>query len=309
MPLISIIIPTRNAEPYIRATLGSILAQEGVYLEVIVIDDGSTDRSADIARGMNDARIRIIPGPQRGISAAFNAGLKEARGQYLARCDADDLYPPDRLAWQLDFLNSHPDFGAVQGFFSTITSTGKLVADHYLNEPAAEVTDELRRGIGRSHVCAYLFRTQLLRDIGGCREWFITSEDRDLQYRFAEATRVWFEPKPAYLYRLHDQSITHTQKLAERAFYEATAKRFQEQRNSGEQDDLQKGTPPPIQVDGKTLAPQSADQQIQNILLGQAWKQHAAGMKRRAIATGWRACVARPSGLSAWKNLVALTLK
>jgi glycosyltransferase involved in cell wall biosynthesis len=258
---------------------------------------------------MNDPRIRIIPGPQRGISAAFNAGLAEARGEYLARCDADDLYPPDRLGWQVEFLSANPDFGAVQGFFSTITSAGKLVADHYLNEPAADVTDELRRGIGRSHVCAYLFRTQILREIGGCREWFITSEDRDLQYRFAEATRIWYEPKPAYLYRLHDQSITHTQKLAERAFFEAMAKKFQEQRKAGGQDDLQKGPPPPIEVDGKTRSPQSAAQQIQNILLGQAWKQHAAGMKRRAIATGWRACVARPSGLSAWKNLVALTLK
>src|SRR4051812_32620753 len=232
MPAISILIPCRNAEHYIRSTLQSVLSQENVNLEVIVIDDGSTDRSNEIIRAMNDPHIRIIPGPQRGISAAFNAGLAAASGEFVARCDADDLYPPGRLAWQVKFLSDHPDFGAVCGYFSTITAAGKHVADNYLNEPAGEVTNELKQGLGRSHMCAYLFRTRILREIGGCREWFVTSEDRDLQYRLAEVTRIWFEPRPAYLYRLHDQSITHTQKLAERGFYEAMAKRFQEQRRA-----------------------------------------------------------------------------
>src|SRR5437868_1666996 len=98
MAEISVIIPTRNAERYIRSTLESVCAQRDVDLEIVVIDDGSTDRSIEIVREVNDPRIRIIPGPQRGISAAFNAGLAEARGELIARCDADDLYPPDRLA-------------------------------------------------------------------------------------------------------------------------------------------------------------------------------------------------------------------
>ncbi len=93
--MISILIPCRNAERYIRSTLESVLAQRDVDLEVIVIDDGSTDRSIEIVRELNDSRVRVIPGPQRGISAAFNSGLAEAKGEYLARCDADDLYPPD----------------------------------------------------------------------------------------------------------------------------------------------------------------------------------------------------------------------
>src|SRR5262249_17034110 len=118
-----------------------------------------------------------------------------------------------------------------------------------------------------------------------------------------------FEPKPAYLYRLHDQSITHTQKLAERAFYEETAKRFLQQRRAGQVDDLQKGTPPAVAIDGKSLPPQTASNQIQNLLLGQAWKQHGAGMKKQALATGWRACLTNPARLGAWKSLAALLLK
>src|SRR5437667_6185581 len=257
MSTISVLVPVRNAEPYIRSTVDSVLAQKDVNLELIVIDDGSTDQSIDIVKRINDPHIRVIPGPQRGISAAFNAGLAEAQGDFVARCDADDLYPPERLAWQVTFLREHPEFGAVCGYFSTITEAGKFVADAYVNETPQEITDELRQGTGRSHICAYLFRTEILRKIDGCREWFVTSEDRDLQYRLAEATRIWFEPKPAYLYRLHDQSITHTQKLAERAFYENAAKCFQAQRRAGEMDDLQKGAPPPVALDGKAISPQS----------------------------------------------------
>src|SRR4051812_3338281 len=104
-------MPMRNAERFVAKSLRSLLGQRGqrgqgdaFELEVIVVDDGSTDRSADVVRGLNDVRIRIVPGPQRGISAAFNAGLAAARGQVLARCDADDLYPPDRLDWQVRWL-------------------------------------------------------------------------------------------------------------------------------------------------------------------------------------------------------------
>src|SRR4051794_32067700 len=185
MARISIIIPCRNAEPYIGETLNSVLAQKNVELEIIVIDDGSTDRSNDVVRAKNDPRIRIIPGPQRGIAAAFNAGLAQATGEFVARCDADDLYPPGRLGWQVKFLHDHPDCDAVCGYFSTITESGKHVIDSYVNEPAGDITIELHEGQGRSHMCAYAFRTDVLRSIGGCREWFVTSEDRDLQYRLA----------------------------------------------------------------------------------------------------------------------------
>jgi glycosyltransferase involved in cell wall biosynthesis len=308
MTLVSILIPCRNAERYIRATLQSILSQRDVALQVIVIDDGSTDRSNDIVHNFGDPRIRIIPGPQRGISAAFNTGLAAAKGDLIARCDADDLYPPDRLAWQVKFLEKRAEFGAVCGYFSTITESGQHVVDAYVNERAEDVTDEMRQGVGRSHICAHLFRTEILRTIGGCREWFATSEDRDLLYRLAEATQVWFEPKPAYLYRLHDQSITHTQKLGLRSFYESAAKTFQAQRRNGGLDDLQNRNPPAIASNG-TAHPESAAQQIQKLLLGHAWKQHAAGMKSEALATGWRACLARPLSGTAWKSLAALLIK
>src|SRR5207253_1379007 len=107
----------------------------------------------------------------------------DAKGEFVARCDADDLYPTNRLAWQVEFLQHRPEFGAVSGTFSTMTQRGKVIAEQKTSETGADVTEELRGGQGRSHVCAYLFRTELLRKLGGCREFFVTAEDVDLQLR------------------------------------------------------------------------------------------------------------------------------
>jgi hypothetical protein len=309
MPLISVIIPMKNAEPFVRAAVESVLAQREVELEVIVVDDGSTDRSAQIVRSIVDPRVRIVPGPQKGISASFNTGLAEATGEFLARCDADDLYPQDRLIGQARFLQEHADFGAVSGGLSTMSTGGKvLVEPTWQQPPAAEVTDELRAGRGRSHMCAYLFRTELLRQLGGCREFFVTAEDVDLQLRLAEVTRVWHDPRPTYLYRLHEMSITHVQRAGERAFFEQCAQEFQQQRQTRGSDDLQLGWPPPMP---QKLPSRSAGMwnQIQRLLLGQAWAAHAAGARGAALKLGIRAWVANPLSLTTLRSVIALALK
>jgi glycosyltransferase involved in cell wall biosynthesis len=305
---VSVVIPMKNAEPYVRETLEAVLAQSGMALEVIVIDDGSTDRSREIAEQMRDSRVHIIDGPRRGISAAFNAGLTAARGDVLARCDADDLYPPGRLAWQVQFLREHPEFGAVCGSFATISPKGKMIAWPSGGAAGEEITAELLAGGGRSHMCAYAFRTALLREIGGCREWFVTSEDRDLQFRLAEITRIRYEPRLAYLYRLHDASVTHTQQSRRRRFFEQMSLEFQRQRREVGMDDLQReqAPPPPDSDDSK---PRSTRQQIQELLLGESWKMHATGNKLKSLGIGLRACAARPCNLTAWKSFAALIVK
>jgi glycosyltransferase involved in cell wall biosynthesis len=297
----------RNAEPFVRAAVESVLAQQDSDLEVIVIDDGSTDRSAQVVAGIGDPRVRLIPGPRKGISAAFNAGLAAAKGEFLARCDADDLYPPDRIAPQRGFLLEHPEFGAVSGSFVVTDQQGRVI-EQKQDEPGGDVTDELRRGQGRSHICAYLFRTELLRQLGGCREFFVTAEDVDLQLRLSEITRIWHNSRLAYRYRLHDASITHVQRAAERSFYEQCARRFQEQRLAGGKDDLELGRPPaPPKSDASS--PVSARRQIQNLLLGQAWAAHGAGAKCEAIKLGARAWMASPLSPAAWRSVIALLVK
>ena len=310
MPRVSVVIPMRNAEPFVAAAVRSVLDQVGVDLEVVVVDDGSTDRSAAVVRGLGDARIKLVDGPQRGISAAFNAGLAASTGEFLARCDADDLYPPGRLARQVDWLHSRPAFGAVCGGYATINESGRDVDQPFADEPTPEdVTDELLAGRGRSHVCAYLFRTNLLRQLGGCREWFQTSEDADLQYRLAGICRVGYDPAVAYLYRLHDSSITHTQRDGRRQFYAAAAADFLRQRTATGADDLQRGRPPAPPADSADAPRRGTDHQIQDMLFARSWREHRRGERFAAVRTGLRAVMHRPTRMGAWKSLAALAVK
>jgi glycosyltransferase involved in cell wall biosynthesis len=309
MTLVSVLMPMRNAGPFVRAALESVLAQDGADLEVVVIDDGSTDGSAAAVRGLGDPRVRLLPGPCRGIAAAFNAALAEARGDLVVRCDADDLYPPGRLAWQVRWLAEHPEFGAVCGRFTTMTPQGEVVSELACGgEVAEEVTGELRAGATRTSLCTFAVRTPLLRQIGGCRPYFTTAEDIDLLLRLGEVARVWFEPRSWYFYRLHDASATHRQGNTLMEFYEQTARAFAAQRRAGRPDDLERGCPPAVPAGGAG-GRYGSGKHLQGMLLARAWAEHAGGRRLRALRTGLRACLAWPWSLGAWKSLAALAYK
>jgi glycosyltransferase involved in cell wall biosynthesis len=314
-PLISAIVPMRNARGFVGQAVRSLLAQadESLRLEVVVVDDGSTDGSADVVRGVakeNPVEVRIIDGPRSGISAAMNAGLEAARGEWVCRCDADDWYPPGRLVRQVRWLAAHPEFGAVCGSFSNVTSKGQHVADLDCGATEQEITEELRSGKTRTHLCTWLVRADAVRRAGMFRTWFVSAEDIDLQLRLGEVCRVWYEPVVAYAYRLHDASVTHTQGNDARLFYERTARQFAAQRRERGQDDLQRGSPPtPPGGNGKSAAPMSAGGHVQRMLVGQSWREHAQGRKLKAVLTGLRACMAKPGTLSAWRNVAALAVK
>ena len=315
-PLVSCIVPMRNGRAYVGQAVRSLLAQadESLRLEIVVVDDGSTDGAPDVvhaaARERPDVEVRLIEGPRRGISAAMNAGLEAAKGEWVCRCDADDWYPPGRVARQLRWLTDHAEFGAVCGSFANVTSKGQHVADLDCGATAEEITEELRAGKTRTHLCTWLVRADAVRRAGMFRTWFVSAEDIDLQLRLGEVCRVWYEPVVGYAYRLHDASVTHTQANDARLFYERTAKAFAVQRRERGQDDLQRGSPPtPPGAGGLGAAPMSAGGHVQRMLVGQSWREHGQGRKLKAVATGLRACLANPASWSAWRNVVALAVK
>jgi glycosyltransferase involved in cell wall biosynthesis len=316
MSRISILIPMRNAEAYIAPTLHSLLGQAGLDRErdeIVIIDDGSTDGSRAVVEKVSREMpagdcVRVVDGPQQGISAAMNAALSAARGDLVCRCDADDLYPPGRLQRQLRWLDAHPEYGAVCGGFSTLTAKGRPIADFACGDIEQEITEELRMGHTRTHLCTFLARADVIRKAGGFRPWFVTAEDIDLQLRLGDVCRVGFEPAGAYLYRLHDASITHQQADARRVFYEAAARTFSAQRRATGADDLERGSPPSPPEAG-AASPTSSSQQAQAVLIGASWRHHRDGRKTRAVLTGLRACLALPGNLGAWKNLCTLVLK
>src|SRR3954464_9718855 len=117
MPTVSVIVPAYNVAPYIRAAIDSALAQTFRDLEVIVVNDGSTDETASIVDACcaADPRVRLIEQPNRGLSAARNTALAAARGEFLALLDGDDTWDPGFLEAQLAVFGDRPDVSIVTG--------------------------------------------------------------------------------------------------------------------------------------------------------------------------------------------------
>lgn len=307
---ISIIIPARNAAATIVQAIESVLVASEVG-QVIIVNDGSTDETVAEVSKISDPRIQIERGPCQGISAALNCGFSRATGQYIARCDADDFYPRERLGWQRSWLENHLEFSAISGAFTTVTASGKHVVDLAKDGARGDVTELLLAGNPITSFGTWLTRTSALREVGGARTWFKTAEDLDLQFRLATTGSVWHEPKDTYFYRLHDASITHTQATKEREFFDKTARDFAKQRIQFGCDDLEKGMPPKIGLnigrDDKTATP--ARKQIADQLTGAAWKEFKIGNGKSALAIMVRAVSQQPYSLSSWKNMTALTKK
>ena len=110
-PLVSVVIPVFNGEQYLAATIESVLAQTYHPLEVIVVDDGSTDGSADIVKRYQE--VRYFHQPNRGVAAARNVGISRARGEFIAPLDQDDVWYPDAVEVMADALLGHPEAGYV----------------------------------------------------------------------------------------------------------------------------------------------------------------------------------------------------
>lgn len=121
-PIVSIIIPAYNAGKYIKQTVESVIGQTYKNIEIIVIDDGSKDKTAEIVKSFGDPRVIYIFQENNGQSAARNAGIKIAKGKYISFLDSDDLFLPQKIERQVDFLESNPDCGVcyskIYHFFS-----------------------------------------------------------------------------------------------------------------------------------------------------------------------------------------------
>lgn len=134
-PKISVVIPLFNKGPHIERTLNSVLKQLFQDFEVIVVDDGSTDRGAEIVKGFDDSRIRLIQQENHGVSAARNRGIEEARADFIAFLDADDEWMPDHLEVLLRLQKKYPEAGAYTTTYLTIHSDSLTKKPHFYGIP------------------------------------------------------------------------------------------------------------------------------------------------------------------------------
>lgn len=310
-PRISVLMPMRNAGAYLRAAIDSVLSQSHASLELIVVDDGSTDGSGDVVRAIGEPRICLLDGPRSGIAACLNLALSRAQGDILMRCDADDLYPDGRVRTQVDWLVGHPQHDAVCGPFSTIDRRGMPVSNlgswpsEVLPDASARLLD---RSLGTT-LCSFAIRREAVDRVGGFRSFFETAEDIDFMLRLAQRASIAFLPANTYHYRLHDSSVTHRQASLRRVYFENAAYAMAVERKQTGSDSLMRGQVPVVSAGDEGAGAQSADSHVAALLVGEAWQRHARGDTAGARACAWRALCADMRSWAAWKALALVWLR
>ena len=227
-PLVSVVMPLFNAEAYVGAAVRSVLASELRELELLVIDDGSSDGSRAAVAAISDPRLQLITlPPSGGPSVPRNTGIGRARAPYVALVDADDLIRPHKLGAAVGVLDAHPEAGIAFADYERIDAAGSLRTASVRPEypvldalPCTALAEEWRliaqpdfaRGllyenfIGTSGV---VLRRRTLDRVGLFDQTLTYSEDRDLWFRIAHASAALYQARVGHSYRVLPSSLTY----------------------------------------------------------------------------------------------------
>ena len=212
-PTLSVVIPVYNAALYLESALASVQAQTFADFEIIAVDDGSSDHSKAIVDRIaaSDTRLRVISRPNTGIVGALNDGLAAARGEFIARMDADDLCLPERFEKQVAFLRNNPGCVCVGSAFIYIDSAGYFIKECSRPTNHTTIEQELLSGNGGVIIHpAALFRREAIERVGRYRELAQWIEDLDLYLRLAHIGSLANLPDVLFHYRFHEQSVNFT---------------------------------------------------------------------------------------------------
>lgn len=227
-PRVSVVMPAYNTERYIAAAVRSALDASGPDVEVLVVDDGSTDRSVAEVRAIDDPRVTVIPiSASGGPSRPRNIGIAHARAPYVSLLDSDDLLKPGKLASSVAVLDRCPSAGIAFGNFEKMDADGNVFETSFSyaypvfrglkSEPAGGdwrliPQNEFARGllyenfIGTSGV---VMRRDLAIRLGGFDETLANGDDLDLWFRLAHCCDAVYAPSVGHSYRVHPTSVIH----------------------------------------------------------------------------------------------------
>lgn len=214
-PRVSVVMSVFNAEPYIDECIRSLTRQSYRDLEILICDDGSTDRTGEILQRHTDGdcRIHLVREGKIGLVNAITRLIATARGEFIARMDGDDVAHPERIEREVSWLDNHPETVLVGAQCQDIDPFGIELTYYDLPRTHEEIDEELLRGNGgaiRQPSC--MFRRQAYDAVGGYRREFECSEDTDLFLRLAEVGRVENLPDVLLRYRIHPKSINHARR-------------------------------------------------------------------------------------------------
>ncbi|MGB3903999.1 MAG: glycosyltransferase [Anaerolineae bacterium] len=208
MPRVSVVMAVYNGERFLRQAVDSILSQTYTDFEFIIIDDGSTDGTAEIVRGYADPRLRVLTQQNMGLVKSLNRGVGMARGGYVARMDADDISLARRLELQVRCLDAHRHTGALGTGAIEIDEKDRAIRRHDHHPDSHTIERALLEGSTPLCHGSVMFRKACFENVGGYRERFRHAEDYDLWLRMIERYDIDNLPEILYQHRLVLDSVS-----------------------------------------------------------------------------------------------------
>jgi glycosyltransferase involved in cell wall biosynthesis len=208
--LVSVIIPCYNSEAFLEEAIASAMAQTYSPVEIVVVDDGSTDRSPQIAQSLP---VRYIRQPNRGLAASRNLGIRESKGSYIVFLDADDRLKPEAIEIGVRILAQRPQYAMAVGDHFFVSHNGSYLAASRKNCPPAFHYEALLRSNFIEMVSTVLFRRSVLEEAGGFDTRFRVSEDYELYLRVAKTHAIYCHPAIVAEYRIHESNISRNAEL------------------------------------------------------------------------------------------------
>jgi glycosyltransferase involved in cell wall biosynthesis len=286
-------MPVYNAGRYLRQAVESILAQTFRQFELIAVDDGSTDDSKLILDELaaRDARVRVISRPNTGIVGALNEALGAARGEFIARMDADDEAVPERFTLQLARMRADPRLVALGSSVTFMDADGNSVQPCPRVQTHAEIERDLLAGDGGALIHpAVMFRASALHEVGGYRAENQYLEDLDLFLGLARVGLLANLPESLLRYRVHPKSINFTKNAGRHALKLNLLRSAHETRGM---------------IFDTAKYPDNTAETTDPARLYREWAvtSLAYGSRRVAIRHGLRAVRRTPRNLASWRAL------
>lgn len=214
MPTVSVIIPTYNAARFLPSAVESVLAQSFQDIEVLVIDDGSTDDTAEVMKCYG-APVRYLRQPNSGVAVARNRGIEESRGHYVAFLDADDTWLLHKLERQLAALAQHPDHRVCYSAFTVVTDELTPLFVNRSRRQGTALEDLLLRGNVVGSICTVLCERALFDIAGGFDPALSQCADWEMWVRLAALTEFIYVDEPLVTYRQHGSNMSRQVHLLE----------------------------------------------------------------------------------------------
>jgi len=297
-PTVSVLMPAYDVERYIGKSIVSVLSQSYQDLELIAVDDGSTDATLSIIRRFEkqDARVRVVALRKSGIPAVRNAGLNAARGSLVACLDSDDIAERMRIERQVGYMNDHPDCVVLGSQATLIDEDDDVIgaSDQPLTHAAIEA--ELWKGYGSAILQpTAMMRRDAVLQVGGYREDLQVSEDLDLYLKLGEVGELTNLSERLVRFRRHCRSVSAVGNEIERANPRVDILK---------QALVRRGLPPRE----FTLSIPSHPSTVAEWHARWAFRAHANGYHRSARKQAWRAFCTGPLNTWSWRAVVHILL-